>query len=89
LLANLNNLPSYAASVNGNVDLINSYFDTNNYYTQILAMEATVDNPIAKLFDVYLSVPDYNFKQYISKKQDSCHDRNLGANNFTHENLMA
>ncbi len=60
LHANLNNLPSYAASVNGNVDLINSYFDTN--YTQILARGATVDDPIAKLFDAYLSVPDYNFK---------------------------
>jgi hypothetical protein len=29
LHANLNNLPSYDVSVNGNVDLINSYFDTN------------------------------------------------------------
>ncbi len=83
---NLNNLPSYAASVNGNVDLINSYFDTN--YTQILARRATVDNPIAKLFDVYLSVPNYNFKQYISKKQDDYHDGNLGTS-FTCENLMA
>jgi hypothetical protein len=61
LRANLNNLPSYAASVNGDVNLINSYFDTN--YTQILARGATVDNPIAKIFDAYLSVPDYNFKQ--------------------------
>jgi hypothetical protein len=39
LRTNLNNLPSYAASVNGNVDTINSYFDTN--YTQILARGAT------------------------------------------------
>ncbi len=61
LRANLNNLPSYTASVNGNVNLINSYFNTN--YTQILARGATVDDPIAKLFDAYLSVPDYNFKQ--------------------------
>ena len=61
LHANLNNLPSYAASVNGDVNLINSYFDTN--YTQILARGATVDNPTIKLFDVYLSVPYYNFKQ--------------------------
>jgi hypothetical protein len=86
LHANLNNLPSYAASVNGNVDLINSYFDTN--YTQILAKGATGDDPIAKLFDAYLSVPDYNFKQYISKKQADYHNRDLGAS-FTHENLMA
>ncbi len=61
LRTNLNNLTSYATSVNGNVNLINSYFDTN--YTQILAGGATVDNPTIKLFDVYLSVPYYNFKQ--------------------------
>ncbi len=86
LHANLNNLPAYFTSVNSNVNLINSYFDTN--YTQILARGATVNNPIAKLFDAYLSVPDCNFKQYISKKQDDYHNRNLGAN-FTHKNLMA
>ncbi len=56
LCANLNNLPSYAAPVNGNVDLINCYFDSN--YTEILARGATVDGPIAKLFGMYLSVPD-------------------------------
>ncbi len=60
LRANLNNLPSYASSVNGNVNLINSYFDTN--YTQILARGATVDNSIAKQSNTYLSVPNYNFK---------------------------
>ncbi len=29
LCANLNNLPIYAASANGDIDLINSYFDVN------------------------------------------------------------
>jgi hypothetical protein len=86
LQPNFNNLPSYAASVNDNVHLINSYFDTN--YTQILARGATVNNPIAKIFDVYLSVLDYNFKQYIYMKQDDYYDRNLGAS-FTHKHLMA
>jgi hypothetical protein len=52
LRTNLNNLPVYDASVNGNVDLINSNFDTNN--TQILARVSTVNNPIAKLFNAYL-----------------------------------
>ena len=86
LRANLTNLPIYAASVNGDIDLINSYFDVN--YTQILARGSTVDDPIAKLFDAYLVVPDYNFKTYMAKKQDAYHDGELGAN-FTHENLMA
>ncbi len=86
LRANLNNLPIYVTSVNGDIDLINSYFDVN--YSQILARGSTVDDPIAKLFNAYLIIPDYNFKLYIAKKQDDYHDGNLGAS-ITHENLMA
>ena len=85
LHVNLNNLPAHAISVNSNVDLI-TYFDTN--YTQILARGSTVEDPITKLFNAYLSVPDYNFKQYISKKQGDCHNGILGAN-FMHKNLTA
>jgi hypothetical protein len=33
-------------------------------------------------------MPDFNFKQYMAKKQDDYHDGNLGPN-FTHKNLMA
>jgi hypothetical protein len=66
LCANLNNLPIYATSVNGDIDLINCYFDVN--YLQILAQGSTVDNPIAKLFDAYHVVPDFNFKQYMENK---------------------
>jgi hypothetical protein len=86
LRSNLNNLPIYAASINSNINLINSYFNVN--YSKILAQGSTVNDPIAKLFDAYLVVPDCNFKQYIAKKQDDCHDGNLGPN-FTHKNLMA
>ncbi len=86
LCSNLNNLPIYATSVNSNINLINSYFDVN--YSQILTRGSTIDDPIAKLFDAYLVVPDNNFKQYIAKKQDDYHDGNLGPN-FTHNNLMA
>jgi hypothetical protein len=86
LRANLNNLPINAASMNGDIDLINSYFNVN--YSQILTRGSAIDNPIAKLFDAYLIIPDYNFKQYIAKEQDDYHNGNLGPN-FTHESLMA
>jgi hypothetical protein len=56
LHANLTNLLIYAGSVNGDINLINSYFNVN--YTHILARRSTIDNPIAKLFDAYLVVPD-------------------------------
>jgi hypothetical protein len=86
LRSNLNNLPIYATSINNDINLINLYFDVN--YSPILAQGSTVNDPIAKLFDAYLVVPDYNFKQYIAKKQDDYHDGNSGPN-FTHKNLMA
>ena len=86
LRANLTNLPIYVASVNGDIDLINSYFNVN--YTRILARGSTVDDPIAKLFDTYLVVPDYSFKAYMAKKQDAYHDGELGVS-FTHEKMMA
>ena len=57
-------------------------------YSQILARGSTVDDPVAKLFDAYLAVPDYTFKEYTKKKQDAYHDGNLGTI-FTHEKLMA
>ena len=41
LHANLTNLPIYAASVNGDIDLINSYFNVN--YSQILTRGSTID----------------------------------------------
>jgi hypothetical protein len=86
LCANLNHLPIYTASVNSNIDLINSYFDVN--YLQIFAGGSTINDPIAKLFNAYLVMSDFNFKQHMAKKQDDYHDGNLGPN-FMHENLMA
>jgi hypothetical protein len=85
-LRHLTNLPIYVASVNGNIDLINSYFEV--HYTQILARGSTVIDPITKLFNTYLVVPDYNFKTYMAKKQDTYHDGKLGTS-FTHKKLMA
>ncbi len=38
--------------------------------------------------DTYLVMHDFNFKQYMAKKQDDYHNGNLGPN-FTHKNLMA
>jgi hypothetical protein len=54
------------------IGLINSYFDVN--YTQILARGSTVGDPIAKLIDACLTVPDYKFKTYMAKKQDAYHE---------------
>ena len=86
LCANLTNLPHFVTTVNGDIDQINSYFDLN--YTQIIGCGSTFDDPISKLFDGYLAIPNYNFRKYIPKKQDDYHNGMLGVT-FTYKILMA
>jgi hypothetical protein len=59
---NLQNLGVFAATVNGDIDKINSEFDQN--YSQIIARGATVDDPIGIIFEAYSVVPCYNFTTY-------------------------
>ena len=84
LRQNLNELASYAPTVDGDVDMINSRFDEN--YTQLIARGETVDDPIAKLFDAYNNVPCSQFKTYITHVYEDYLDDKLS--NFTHEKLM-
>jgi len=46
---NLQNLGVYAVTVKGDIDKINTEFDTN--YSQLLARGATLDDPIGILFE--------------------------------------
>ena len=69
--------------VSGNIDKINSKFDTN--YSQILAQGAIVNYPIDMLFDAYMVVPCYNFKMYMKQKRN---DYLGGLLTTTHETLM-
>ena len=66
---NLQNLTVFAAMVSGDIDKINTEFDSN--YSQILARGATVDNPLNILFNAYLVVPCYHFKSYMKQKHNS------------------
>jgi len=81
---NLNNLGVFAATVNGDINKINSEFDKN--YTQLLARGATVDDPVGLLFEAYHVVGCYNFKTYIKRHYDDYLDGKLIS--FTHETLM-
>ena len=63
LCKNLQNLATFAATIQGNIDKIHEEFDKK--YSQIIAWGATVDDPIQILFDAYNAVPCYNFKKYI------------------------
>jgi hypothetical protein len=75
LRENLQNLATFAVTVQGDIDKIHEEFDKN--YSQIIARGATVDDPIQLLFDAYLAVPCYNFKKYIEIQQDNYLDGNL------------
>jgi hypothetical protein len=55
LCKNLQNLGLFAATVNGNINKIYGEFDRN--HSQLLAHNATVDDPVGLLFNAYLFVP--------------------------------
>jgi hypothetical protein len=80
---NLQNLGVFAATVNGDIDKINSKFDQN--YSQIIAQGATVNNPIGIIFKAYSIVPCYNFTTYMKRQHDGYLDGKLTV---THKALM-
>jgi hypothetical protein len=82
---NLQNLGMFAVTVKGDIDKINTEFDTN--YSQLLARGATLDNPVGILFEAYLLVPCYNFTKYNGTKHDEYLDGNLSS--LTHKAMMS
>jgi hypothetical protein len=83
LCSNLRELPTYCYNIKGDTELLYSYFGTN--YTQIIAHQAMVDNPINILFAAYMVGPCHNFRSYIKRKQEAYTD---GTLTLTHEDLI-
>jgi hypothetical protein len=81
---NLQALGSYASTVSGDIDKINTEFDKN--YSQLNHRGATVDNPIGILFGAYQVVPCFNFKTYINRMHEDYLDGKLPT--LTHKSLM-
>jgi hypothetical protein len=81
---NLHALGTFASTVSGNIDKINSEFDKN--YSQIIARGATVDNPIGILFSAYKVIPCYHFKNYINRMHKDYLDGKLTS--LTHKSLV-
>ncbi len=75
---------TFASTVSGNIDKINSEFDKN--YSQIIAPGATVNDLIGILFLAYQVFPCYHFKSYINRMHEDYLDGKLVT--LTHESLM-
>jgi hypothetical protein len=59
----------------------------HQYYTQLIARGASIDDPIGILFQVYLTINCANFRNYIQCKHDMYYDGETPT--LTHETLMA
>jgi hypothetical protein len=83
LRSNLREIPTYCATVKGNIELLHTYFDNN--HSQIIAHGASVDAPINILFSAYGVVPCFKFRTYIKQKQGNYTD---GSLKLMHEELI-
>ncbi len=81
---NLQSLGTFAAMISGDIDKVHSKFDKN--YSQMIAMGATIDDPIGILFNAYLVVPCHRLKLYIRQQHEDYLDSKLTT--ITHEALM-
>jgi hypothetical protein len=81
---NLQSLGTYAATVSGNIDKVHSKFDKN--YSQLIARDTTVNDPIRILFEAFLVVPCHHLKSYICHQHKYYLDGKLTT--ITHEALM-
>jgi hypothetical protein len=81
---NLQNLTVFVLTVSGDINKINTEFDSN--YSQILAQGVTVNDPLNILFNTYLVVPCYHFKAYMKQKHNNFLD---GTLTIIHKALMA
>jgi hypothetical protein len=81
--SNLREIPTYCATVKGNIELLHTYFDNN--HSQIIACITSVDNPVNILFSAYAVITCFEFRTYIKQKQDNYTD---GSLKLTHEDFI-
>jgi hypothetical protein len=83
LCSNLRELPTYCSTIEGDIKLHHSYFNTN--HTKIIAHGAMVDDAVNILFAAYMVVPCHNYRSYIKHKNDAYTD---GTLTLTHHELI-
>lgn len=82
----IKSLPSYALTVNGDIDLIHTRF--NDTYAQLKARGEEVNDKEGILFDTYSHVPDAKFRKYMDDKKDAYYDNVNDMANTTWVDVM-
>lgn len=72
LRSKLRELHLLASSLGYNLPKLHALF--HQYYTQLIARGATIDDPIGILFQIYLAINCTNFRNYIQRKYDMYYD---------------
>ena len=85
LRAKLRELHQLTSSLKYDLPKIHALF--HQYYTQLIARGASIDDPIGILFQIYLTINCANFRNYIQRKHDMYYDGETPT--LTHETLMA
>jgi hypothetical protein len=85
LRAKLRELHQLTSSLKYELPKIHALF--HQYYTQLIARGASIDDPIGILFQIYLTINCTNFRNYIQRKHDMYYDGETPT--LTHETLMA
>jgi hypothetical protein len=85
LRTSLRELKDMVPSLNYDLPKIQTLY--HQYYSQLIARGATVDDPIGILFGIYLAINCTKFQAYIQRKHDMYYDGELTG--LTHETLMA
>jgi hypothetical protein len=68
----LKDLPTLAATLNGDIDALHAYF--NDTYSQLKACGEDVEDKEAILFAAYANVPDAKFQSYMEKKESDWYE---------------
>ena len=82
----IKDLPIYAVTVKGDIDLIHKQF--LEHYALLKARGEEVDDKEGILFDAYSHVPDSDFRKYMAGKKDDYYDNVNDMQDTTYEDII-
>ena len=82
----IKDLPIYAVTVKGDIDIIHKQF--LEHYALLKARGEEVDDKEGILFDAYSHVPDAEFRKYMAGKKDDYYDNVNDMEDATYEDII-